>query len=938
MNEPKQPGHGTDPQEIEQLLNRLRESIHIFESKPDLSAPAETVTKVEAKPSADNDSLPWESQENAAPEEKHADEVAPEFAAEIIEDKPAIEGEVIIEDEAEAEDETIVEDEPAIEEEVVIEDEAEAEDETVIEDEPAIEEEVINDEQPEIKEEPIVEEESVALEEDTGTQTVSEMTETDTFTSCTSGTVNGIDLETLMNLTAPNTRVNKDAIKTKKYSVRMVSRPSSNQSPDTTVAKKLFDEVMVETQPASEASGQSDESTSGAAEASPNKEDVAQTVMFGVADGDSEPPLCEEAPVTEVESGDTLTKTVFFTNGEHRATRGDVAVAAEQEKSTVKKTLSGAAEASTDCSAFHIADMSATSNDHDRIEEFVSKDQVEAIYADYRAQHRGLVIRLMGAVSLFVLLLAVELLPLFGVSLKQLFALSGHDFITPLASLVLLLFCVPLSLPQIREGMAAFAQCKVVPECLYMTSFVWIAAYAAVNCFTYTPFTPLLCAAGASLTVGVILADLLRCSGEMGAFIAISAPGDKLAAELARVTVRSDEFDALKGQVFADTSRAIHVKKVEFVDGYFRQTKRRVEDFRLNVLLLIAINVAALTVGCLAVALLGADGMQGGLLAAAAVAFLATPVSFYLSHRYPVCRAQRIANGQHCAFIGESAVQAYTMADVMVFEDVEAFTSANTRICRIKLPDGVHVHQVLFYLTKAFGIVGGPLYGLFSTALEGIDDYSDTTLVGAEATGIHVKTGGHHVYIGRSSYLAKNGITPYYDDEDEKYIAEGKVSLMYVAVDGAFMAKFYIRYEPNEKFCHNARELAKRRMRMLLRTFDPNLDERLLKSNHRISGLPVKIVHKRPEQLYDYAQARMYSGLVTAGSTKDILKLVLLCDSVKRVTAFGRILKIITAAVAPVSVLLLAAFGKLALLSAPLVVAYWALTLLPLAIVTRRKL
>ena len=82
----------------------------------------------------------------------------------------------------------------------------------------------------------------------------------------------------------------------------------------------------------------------------------------------------------------------------------------------------------------------------------------------------------------------------------------------------------------------------------------------------------------------------------------------------------------------------------------------------------------------------------------------------------------------------------------------------------------------------------------------------------------------------------------------------------------------------------------------------------------------------------------MYSGLVTSGSTKDILKLLLLCDNVKTVQQIGRIGKIATAFLGVFVTGLLALTGNLMWLLSPLSLVYWALWAVPLAIVTKRKL
>ncbi|MBR6795019.1 MAG: hypothetical protein IKM52_02805, partial [Clostridia bacterium] len=86
------------------------------------------------------------------------------------------------------------------------------------------------------------------------------------------------------------------------------------------------------------------------------------------------------------------------------------------------------------------------------------------------------------------------------------------------------------------------------------------------------------------------------------------------------------------------------------------------------------------------------------------------------------------------------------------------------------------------------------------------------------------------------------------------------------------------------------------------------------------------------------AEARMYSGLVTSGSTKDILKLLLLCDNIKTVQQIGRFGKILTAALGFSITALLALTGNLVWLLSPLSLLYWGVWAVPLAIITKRKL
>lgn len=878
MQEPHSPKNEMDSQDIENLLTRLRESINIYERKPnpqeaqELSPTAEAVTDAE-KPQPDDvidDSSVADEEENTIPEE----EVAPE--------------EDDIPEEAVAPEEDDIPEEADVSPKEELPEVKAADTASVLPEDTAFSDEYIDENGTLAFDEPTpVYEEAIEAESHQITDGASCEEENESYEF--EALIDDIDLDELVGLvdvTVPQKKIRE---------YRRYKAAFRRQAP---VSVPVSDEVTTEN---------------------------TQSLTGALGD--------------EVSAAFSSVKKIDLVQKPSSASRQE---ALEETVSLpADETLSGAAAASVDYSAFHIADPHSSAKERGQVEEFVSKDQVGQINRDYHREKKSLLWRLVVSGVLTGILLLAEVFMFFGLSIEGVLGIADYPFILPLCAMQLQFICIALTTKQIKEGTQALGERKSVPETYYLTAEVWIALYGIFACVQpgllhrELTFTPLLAVLGCLLSFFVLLSDYLRLDGQYASFHTISLPGDKLAAEIARVSVRPEEYKLLRN---TGASRALHVKKVEFVDGFFRQMNRRIEDFSLNLWILIFVNAAALILFFTQGFFIHTFSPALGAMLAATVLFVATPFSFYFAHRYPVYRASLIAAEENCAFVGESAVQMYSLADVMVFEDVEAFTSANTRICRIKLPSGVQVHQVLFYLTKAFGVIGGPLFGLFSTATEGVDDYSDTELISTVPNGLFVRVGNKRVHIGNAAYLVQNGIAPYYDEEDDKYKAEGKISLMYVAVDGIFMAKFYIRYEPNDKFCRNAKRLTRRHMHLLIRTFDPNINDSLIAAHPILSTLPIKIVHKKPEQLHDYAEARMYSGLVTSGSTKDILKLLLLCDNIKSVHRIARIGKMFSALLGVLLPTVLALTGHLTLLLSPISIVYWLLWAFPLIYLTKRKL
>jgi hypothetical protein len=255
---------------------------------------------------------------------------------------------------------------------------------------------------------------------------------------------------------------------------------------------------------------------------------------------------------------------------------------------------------------------------------------------------------------------------------------------------------------------------------------------------------------------------------------------------------------------------------------------------------------------------------------------------------------ERKAVSSECAIMGESSVNEYADVSLISFEDVEAFPTAKAKINGIKVFNEARPDEVFYYISSVFALIGGPLCGIFREAFAELGMSHNVKLTESSQNGITATVDGREFKIGKGAYMEKNGITLFYDSDDEIQLEKGNVSAMFVSEGGELLAKFYIEYNISTRFVANALKLKENGVLSVIRSYDPNIDERLIEKISSLDSSFVSVVKKDETQVYDYAQLRVNSGLVTGSISKEIIRMIFRCIRTKRVIEQGKTVKLIT--------------------------------------------
>ena len=508
----------------------------------------------------------------------------------------------------------------------------------------------------------------------------------------------------------------------------------------------------------------------------------------------------------------------------------------------------------------------------DKADEYVSRNQIEGILNAYAAEKKQISLRFVFAVLLSSFLLVFENLPLLGVDYAALLGLGAR--VCVLLDVGLLLAVALLASDRLREGATELFAWEFGSSAITLvavaTSFI-----ASVLALGIGAQILLSLPAAIAVTLSLFFKRLQILDDER-TFLLLCESGDKLAAETIPAFCATEEIAVLGRRI----REVVRIKKVGFVTGYFARTKQKRDDYRLHTLLTLSAFGCLLltTILCLLTTKHPQEALSLG-------AWLLAPLSLsvmYSARRLPFHHLVDNAEVHGTAVLGEASAEDYGKVDAIAFEDVEAFRSNDVFVHQIKLYENGRLDELLYDLAGVFSVLGGPLDAVFRVAAAELGMPNDVVLIATGPEGLEATVEGVRISLGKWAHFRTEVISPYYDSEDTYREDSGEFSIMYVAIEGVIRAKVYLKYAMNEHFERNVRRLQRNGVRSLIRSYDPNIGDSLVAAASHSTSLRVKVVRKKPDQLHDFAETRVDSGLVTSAGSRDLLYTLFMCQNYRK--------------------------------------------------------
>ncbi len=524
------------------------------------------------------------------------------------------------------------------------------------------------------------------------------------------------------------------------------------------------------------------------------------------------------------------------------------------------------------------------SDDEDDIpeREYISPVETKEIKEKYKNEFGRNVLSLFGIGGVAVILFFYENITLFGGSLPEALSPRYYPIVNVMIGLQLLVLAFAVGYKTLWKGIRGLTTKKPVPESFLPVILLISLIYAVVSCFfpigavPSTYFFP--------ATLALLLAvynERLDLRREIMSFNTVSSKMNKFALEKLELdeaeleTKAFDKFLPKKTSVFK-------INKTAFVDGYFRRTRAYPSAKHILKAFIpasVAIFVAAVVAGTIIM-----KNFPDAFTFAYSVFFFSLPGAIFLSFGMPSFRAARIAYREGSAFIGEAALDEYTSAGSISFDDRDVFPTGGVKLRSVKVFGSGRLDTVIYTAASVYSFIGGPLSDVLNVATADFGRSDNAEIISVDNEGIDAVVDGKHIYLGKANYLRRKGYVPVSDPDDEDIAANGEMSIMYLVADDEVIAKLYIKYRLDPSFENTIKRLYKSGICVGIKTVDPNIDDEMLGTKIKLEKYPVRVLKYNDIAEGKRGADRTDSGIVSKKSAKSLLRVFTLCDKIKHVT------------------------------------------------------
>jgi len=573
--------------------------------------------------------------------------------------------------------------------------------------------------------------------------------------------------------------------------------------------------------------------------------------------------------------------------------------------------------------------------------EYVDRSQNADIEKGYHRKMIGLWIKL-GLCGVFTLLLLlfenIEVIAkLFTGTAKQfggVFDPAVYPVVYAMVSLQLMLLACLCAYEQIIKGFGYLF--RGVPRPESMTSLLLCAGllYTVVIArITVQSDEPVMF----NFTVAVaaimtLVGEIFNTKREMMNFRVISSANPKHI--VCRVSDDQSRGEATAFSEEEEVCDVMRIEKTDFIDGFYNRLYT--PDGTTNVFMSCAMGVmvaAAVLFGIFA-SVRGGSPVEIARVVCVTLMTVA-PLSVYLSLNYPFYRANVAASEYDSAIIGETSLAEYSNASIVTFDDKNVFPSYSVKVQNIRIFNNARIDRVLYYASSVFSKAGGPLQDVFEIATLEMGHSDDVQIFDTENGFLAAEVDGVNIIFGSGAALAKKGFKIRKQELEDDVDLSDELSIMYMFREDKLVAKMYIQYVMDGDIELILSQFQNSGLYVCVRTFDPNIDERMIARKIKMKRMPLKVIrYNGTEEVTAYSE-KVDSGLVTSGSPKSLLQIISYCDKVLHTKKTNIALAILAILVGAAVMLLLVLSGSIGIMNSLYIILYQLLWLVPMLLSTK---
>ena len=556
---------------------------------------------------------------------------------------------------------------------------------------------------------------------------------------------------------------------------------------------------------------------------------------------------------------------------------------------------------------------------HSDYYEYTDRQQRKEIIGMYKFAKRSIRTKLIisGIFALFLLL--IENITLFSSNPTGIFNVVQHPYLHFFVDLGLLALCALCAYEQIYHGIKSIISKEYIPEAITVFS---LGAAIIYSIFTiiFVPFNvvpQLYNFPTAIVCVLSIAFSYINVAREKYSFSIVSSKDTKFVLSKATDDDSEAEIEAFSTMSKDFVGELIRVEKAEFVKRYFARTNKSANTAKIMYPYYILAVCVPLIVAIIAL-FRGSDFMSTMTSWYAGV-MMVMPVGVLFMYSVPFFVGNKHLYEEETSIIGEQTIYEFSGSKAVSVNDTTAFPPYNVKLQNFNVYNDYKIEKVLYYAANGFSIVGGPLSDVFEIATK--DAFTKSKRARFVCSGrsyLCVKVDNDTIIFADRYGITSQGI----EISNERDDAGEDVSVMYMACNGKLCARMYIKYTMDEDFAQTVRNLNKCGVSVGIRTFDPNINNELLKRQMAFKNTDLRVIRLSKSDEIPTVMDKADSGIVSKGHSRSLIKAIPICKGIAKIRKVGTIVNII-ASIIGVALLSMSVFGMIPLLSSLLIVGYY---------------
>ena len=510
-------------------------------------------------------------------------------------------------------------------------------------------------------------------------------------------------------------------------------------------------------------------------------------------------------------------------------------------------------------------------------DEFTSYDQRKTFLDTYKKKYGSLRASMVLSTIFAVLVLAYECLSFFSGKFPHFCSPDTNPAVFILIDLQLFAICAIFAINHIIDGFKGIFSGKANIASICALSVLVTFIYGIISAVTAKPVPHPVMSAAALGVVLMLTAKIRNIKRDTLNFRIVSAKNtkSKFVMETYIPGKNSPEEKEFYDYI-PENAKMLRISKTEFVKGFVGSNMKTSASTKyVNIMFPVLALIFAVV---LALVLIIKKDMADAINAAYVIFALCTPAAIFAAVTIPSFACAKKTYEDDSCIVSEAAAEEYSDASVVTFEDSDVFPPSLDKITSVRLYNDSRMDHIMYVLTSLFRKVGGPLLTICENAAREYNEFSNNVVIdNAVENGIEATVDSQKVYLGSSVYMGSK-LDPVYSIDDKQYAENDKSRIMYMIINDVVTAKFYIEYEMDRDFLSAIKQLSTSTRCVAIRTLDPNIDTKLIKSYLDTEIYHCKIMRTREHERRRTVSSASRGAIVARNSIKALLRSLMLCD------------------------------------------------------------